>query len=107
MLPETEWIALQGADEYAPPSLAGEGFIHFSESAEQLLWVANALYSKRAGSWMVLVVDEERVRAPLRREGADGAVFPHLYGCLNVEAIERAVPFPRDDEGAFVLLSAL
>ncbi|MFF1354166.1 DUF952 domain-containing protein [Streptomyces sp. NPDC058297] len=82
-------------------TLAEEGFIHCS-LAHQLRGVADFLYGTYDGpdEIVVLVIDSERVPAPVRFEapepGADE--FPHIYGPLPVEAVTEV----RDWDGGRV-----
>jgi uncharacterized protein (DUF952 family) len=82
-------------------TLAEEGFIHCS-LAHQLQRVADFLYGAYDGpdELVVLVIDSERVPAPVRFEapepGADE--FPHIYGPLPVDAVTEV----RDWDGGRV-----
>jgi diamine N-acetyltransferase len=73
---------------YEPPSLAAEGFIHFS-TPRQVLRVAEERF-RGVDDLLLLIVDDDRLHAPLKYE--DG--FPHLYGPLNLDAVLAALPFP-------------
>ena len=88
-----EWEAARACRRYAPPSLAAEGFIHFSDAAQ----VARVAAARFAGveDVVLLCVPVDRLDAPLRYETSDAGAerFPHLYGPLDVEAVARAVPF--------------
>jgi uncharacterized protein (DUF952 family) len=97
-----EWEAARAAGRYAPPSLAQEGFIHFSD-ADQVVGVADARFSG-ARDLVLLCVPVDRLDAPLRYEGAEpgGERFPHLYGALDAGAVVRVVPFA-EAGGGFVL----
>jgi uncharacterized protein (DUF952 family) len=100
LIARDDWAAAQAAGAYAPPSLEAEGFIHFS-TREQLLRSAARFYAGR-DDLMVLVVDEQRVGPPVRYEPAHGELFPHVYGALNLDAVEEALPLRRDGD-AFVM----
>lgn len=103
------WKNAQTQGVYEAPSLAAQGFIHLSESVEQTLRVANAIYTGQTGL-VVLRVDPARLRAELRREPPDtsiparhyqGELFPHLYGPLNLDAVVGVIAFPPGPDGAF------
>ena len=73
----------QPADEpLIEPSLADEGFIHLSATAEQVTWVANRLY-RDVVDLVVLVLDEHLLTATVRYDPTPDGVFPHLYGPLD------------------------
>lgn len=78
-------------DEYAPASLALEGFIHFSTAAQLARTVARFFAGR--DDLLVVTVDEARVRAPIRFEPADGDEFPHVYGPLNLDAVVDVTPW--------------
>lgn len=92
----------RSSGRYEPPSLAVDGFIHFSD-VEQVVAVANAAFSGQ-GDLVLLCVATDRLEAPLNYECTDagGESFPHLYGALNVDAVVAVVPFVEGDDG-FVL----
>lgn len=71
---------------YAPDSLRLEGFIHFS-TEKQVDRTYNRFYQGMAMN--LLHVDESKLTAELKYEAADGELFPHLYGELNLDAIVK------------------
>lgn len=76
-------------------SLAEEGYIHCS-LRHQLAPVARALYGSRPEEDpVVLVIDTERLSAPVRFEAAEpgGEEFPHVYGPIPVGAVLRVEPW--------------
>lgn len=101
-------------EEFTSPSLAAEGFIHFSQE-HQILGVANNFY-KNAESPILLVVDVDKLTAELKFEPpvhpggiqpkagtiSEADLFPHLYGKLNKTAITNIIPMRRDDEGNYI-----
>jgi len=74
-------------------TLAEEGFIHAS-TAEQVPLVADAFY-RDAPDLVLLVIDTERVGAPIRYEQVPGQPdpYPHIYGPLNLDAVLATRPF--------------
>jgi uncharacterized protein (DUF952 family) len=95
------WELAQTHGEYRATSLASEGFIHLSED-RQWRGVANRFYSG-VRDLVLLAIDADRLRAEVRREPADGDVYPHLYGALNLDAVTGVFALPLDDEGAICL----
>lgn len=99
-----------GRDGYAPPSLASEGFIHCTATRELVLQVAADYYAGVAEPLVLLVIDPAKLVAPLRFEAPapiagggtkhleTGALFPHLYGALNLDAVVGAAPLARDGD---------
>jgi uncharacterized protein (DUF952 family) len=106
-----EWTDAQAKGEYTAPSLAVEGFIHFSTD-KQVLRVADAFYRGRS-DLVLLVVDESRLKSEVKWEAPAGPpaetisetdLFPHLYGPLNLHAVASVLDFPPDPAaGTFTL----
>ncbi|MCC6616891.1 MAG: DUF952 domain-containing protein [Anaerolineae bacterium] len=105
MAAQTDWERAQAEGSYQVGSLQTEGFIHFSTPV-QVARVANAIYAGRT-DLVLLVVDEAKLSAELKYEPPAGTyspsdeLFPHLYGPLNLDAVERVVPYLPDADGAF------
>ncbi len=91
LVAEEEWRRAEAAGAYAPATLDHEGFIHLSTS-DQLPRTAERFYAGRT-DLVVVTVREDRLRAPLRHEPADGEDFPHLYGPLNLDAVIDVKPW--------------
>jgi uncharacterized protein (DUF952 family) len=91
------WELARSSGRYDPPSLAVEGFIHFSD-VEQVVAVANAAFSGQ-DDLVLLCVAVDRLEAPLRYESSDagGESFPHVYGALNLDAVLAVMPLVEDD----------
>jgi uncharacterized protein (DUF952 family) len=86
------WQAAQQQDSYVHPSLSTEGFIHCSYR-HQVAETAQVHFKGQA-ELLLLRVDPTRLKAELKAEvSRSGAAFPHLYGPLNLDAVERACPF--------------
>ena len=63
--------------------------------------MANARFAA-AADLVLLCVAVDRLQAPLRYERGDPGsdeLFPHLYGPLDVDAVERVLPFPEGPNG--------
>lgn len=102
------WEAARGIGTYEMSTrgrtLQEEGFIHCS-LPHQLPAVAEMLYGagSRAGAGdqdlVVLVIDTERLTAPVRYEpGAPGGEeFPHIYGPVPVDAVVEVRPWQRKE----------
>lgn len=105
------WASAQKAGKYVAPSLAGEGFIHCSTSA-QAVPVAEKFYKGQTGL-VLLVIDPARLTFDLKWEppfdgapppGAPAAdLFPHVYGPINLEAVTQVLDFESDSNGRFHL----
>jgi uncharacterized protein (DUF952 family) len=95
-----EWSVAEAAGLYRGSSQdAADGFIHFS-TAEQ---IRESARKHRAGQadLVLVTVDAAKLGALLKWEPSrGGALFPHLYGALPVEAVVRVEPLPLGRDGA-------
>ena len=87
----------------APESLTSEGFVHCSYE-HQVLTPANERFAGRT-DLLLLVLVPDLIPHPLVVEDSygSGIEFPHIYGPIPVEAIERRVAFPPNHDGTFTL----
>ena len=107
----SDWHAAQTSRAYhistRDRTLADVGFIHASY-ARQVAGVANAYYAGVRGL-VLLVIDRQRVLAPVRDEHVSGTndAFPHIYGPLNLDAVVDVLPFEPAEDGTFSLPNQL
>ncbi|MBL7163382.1 MAG: DUF952 domain-containing protein [Anaerolineales bacterium] len=94
-----DWEEAKKVGEYRAASLESEGFIHCSRS-DQVLTVVNCFYAD-VPDLVLLWIDSQRVEVEIRWEPADGDVFPHLYGALNVEAVDVVKKLVPDSDGVY------
>jgi uncharacterized protein (DUF952 family) len=94
ILPATLWVdAQRNGVFYGSPVDIKDGFIHFS-TAEQAAETA-AKHFAGEPDLLLLHVDANRLGARLKWEPARrGALFPHLYGALDLTAVIRVDPLP-------------
>lgn len=88
-----EWEAAKDAGAYAGSAVdLADGYIHMS-TADQLAETARKHYAGRTGL-MLLTVDLAALgEAVVWEPSRGGALFPHIYGDLPVEAVTAAAPF--------------
>ena len=74
---------------YEADSLQLEGFIHTS-SITQVKAVLERYY-KDEENLLLLHIDEDRLKAPLKYELAPSVneMFPHVYGPVNLDAVVK------------------
>ncbi len=97
--PEELWRAAEVAGVFlgAPVDLA-DGYIHFS-TAEQVQETAGKHFRHQHGL-LLLAVEAARLGAALRYEPSrGGALFPHLYAPLPLDAVRWIAPLALDDAG--------
>lgn len=95
---ESDWQAAQEDGRYAVSTLgrtlAEEGFIHASR-ADQWQAVRGSFYADVDEPLVLLVIDTERLDAPVVEEPAvpgGDETFPHIYGVLDVDAVVNVLP---------------
>jgi uncharacterized protein (DUF952 family) len=96
---KADWSAALNAGAYSADSLATEGFIHCS-TTEQVARTANKFYAGQS-DLVLLHIDTDRLAAELRWEAADGDMFPHIYGPLNLDAVQAITDFTPAANGLF------
>lgn len=100
--PEALWREAEASGTFtgAPVDLA-DGFIHFS-TAEQVRETAAKHFAGQDGLLLV-AIDEARLGPALKYEvSRGGALFPHLFAPLDLEAVVWVKPLPLDAGGAHV-----
>ena len=89
-----------GRFEGAPVDLA-DGFIHFS-TASQLRETGDKHF-RGQNDLLLVTVDPDRLHdAPVYEPSRGGALFPHLYAPLPMEAVIRVEPLPMNSDGSHV-----
>lgn len=96
---KADWEAALSAGAYSAASLAAEGFIHCS-TVQQVARTANRFYAGQS-DLLLLHIDTDLLAADLRWEAADGDSFPHIYGPLNLDAVQAATDFAPGEGGIF------
>lgn len=82
------WASFDGKDYYQSPTFEQETFIHLSTS-EQVGGVLERYYAGQT-NLLKLHINPNKLTAELHYEQAtNNEFFPHLYGTLNKDAIER------------------
>lgn len=107
------WSEALERGEYRAESLETEGFIHCSTES-QVLPVAEKFYIGQRGL-LLLVIEPSLLTSALKWEApsggtpppgvADGDVFPHVYGPINLDAVVRVVDLEANSDGKYTLPS--
>ena len=106
ILTATDWEQAQRAGRFAgSDDDRRDGFIHFSDG-ETVLGTARKYFAGQSGL-MLLAVDPSRL-ADLRWERSrDDALFPHLYGPLDLDTVTQAERLPDDLDAADAIADLL
>ncbi len=90
-----------GSGVFAPESLQSEKFVHASP-ANQLTRIANKYYLEN-DTVHVAVVRKTKVTAPIKWEPATAGIYPHIYGELNMDSVEKVIPFYKGEDERFAI----
>ena len=95
----SEWHEAEHAGRYRGSAVdRKDGFIHFS-TAEQAPETASRWFAGQR-DLVLVAVDGDALGARLKWEPSrGGALFPHLYGDLELSAVLRVDPVPLDTSG--------
>jgi uncharacterized protein (DUF952 family) len=97
ILPASSWQDAQarGAFTGAPVDIA-DGYIHFS-TAQQVKETAAKHFAGQSDLVLLAIDTSQLASTELKWEvSRGGALFPHLYGMLDVSAVRWAKPLPWD-----------
>jgi uncharacterized protein (DUF952 family) len=101
--PHPLWERAEHAGEFAGASVDLEdGYIHFSTAA-QVRETADRHFRGQA-DLLLIAVEEKKLGKNLRYEPSrGGALFPHLYAALPLDAVAWVVPLPLAADGTHAL----
>lgn len=107
ILPAADWAAAQAAGVYQGSAHdARDGFIHFSTAAQAAETAAKHFAGQR--DLVLLAVDPASLGAALKWEPSrGGALFPHLYAPLPVDAVSAVHELPLGPDGRHIFPSRL
>jgi uncharacterized protein (DUF952 family) len=101
LVPGPYFEAQDPAEDYRPEAFEREGFIHTTDGDDELIVTANRHCLTDPRPYLVLVIDLEKVVAPVRLEDPR-RVYPHIYGPLNRDAIITIRVMRRQANGTFL-----
>ena len=101
------WKTAREDGFYRAESLTTEGFIHCSKP-DQVIKVANYLF-RGQHDLVLLGINERSLSSEVKYENCDGGetLFPHIYGPIEVHAVERTWDFEPGPDGCFTLVPEL
>lgn len=99
------WEAAHQSGAYQADTLDSEGFIHCS-TPNQVLQVAN-LFFQESSDLLLLWINLRQLKSPVKWEAVADQVFPHVYGPINLDAVEKVSIFSSDSDGVFRSLPGL
>jgi uncharacterized protein (DUF952 family) len=95
----TEWAEAERAGVYRGSAVdLRDGFIHFSTAEQAPETAARHFAGQR--DLVLVAVDANALGERLKWEPSrGGALFPHLYGDLDLQAVRKVEPLPLDAAG--------
>lgn len=108
------WEKAKLNNEYKSDTLEREGFIHCSTKS-QIATIANTFY-RDYEQLIVLAINPDKLLAEVKWESPvhpnpnvahnidETATFPHVYGSINLEAVEKIIDLCKNDQGFFETL---
>jgi uncharacterized protein (DUF952 family) len=90
-----EWELAKQQGSYEAPSLKSEGFIHCSEE-DQVQGVLERYFAGKK-DLVKLTIDTDKLTSRYVQEWSNGSqdTFPHVYGPINLEAINNVEEIER------------
>jgi uncharacterized protein (DUF952 family) len=105
LAPAARWHAWPNNQPYLPAEYEADRFIHCTAGDALMVAVANRFYRATAGDYVLLVIDPARLTAPLKWEPSSddlAALFPHIYGPIDREAVLEVRAVLRAADGEFL-----
>jgi len=107
LAPATRWYSWPTDKPYLPAEYDREGFIHCTSGDELMIKVANRFYRNVPGDYVLLVINPDKLEnpaSPVKWESATefDALFPHIYGAIDRNAVVEVRRVQRADDGTFV-----
>jgi uncharacterized protein (DUF952 family) len=101
------WERASAGGAYRTESLPAEGFIHCS-TRDQLIKVANLRFRGQQGL-VLLAINAEKVTPRIVYENLEGGeeLYPHIYGEIDLEAVEQVASFTPNTDGYFAFPKGL
>lgn len=96
------WEERKKKECWGKRNLEAEGFIHCSTI--EYFWRVAPNFKDVKEEMVILCIDENKLVSEVRYEDGDncGRCYPHVYGLINNSAVEKVLPFLRDDKGNYV-----
>ncbi len=80
------WEKVQYNEFYENESLKSVGFIHAC-TEDQIAFVLKTHFNGKSGL-LILKLNTEKLKSKIKYEAADGYTFPHIFGPIEISAVE-------------------
>ncbi len=102
IISKSEWQRAETAGVFKGVAIdLTDGYIHFSTVAQAAETAAKHFAGKT--DLLLITVNPDALTQSLKWEPSrGGALFPHLYGDMNLDAVEGKEPLPLNADGAHI-----
>ena len=96
-----EWDIIKNEKQFYSKDYKKQGFIHCSKP-NQTIWVLNKHF-RNTKSVILVCIDEKKLNSKIIDEDLNnkGEKFPHIYGSINNDSIEKIIQIEPDSNGLF------
>jgi acetolactate synthase-1/2/3 large subunit len=101
LVAEESWTALAPGADYAPASLAAEGFVHCTDGVDGLRASGDRFYRDDPRPFLIASIDLALLDGEWRYDDEERR-FPHVYRPIPRDAVIRLVPARRTEDGSFL-----
>lgn len=102
IISKSEWQRAETAGVFKGAAIdLTDGYIHFSTAA-QAAETAAKHFAGKADLLLITVNPDELAQSLKWEPSRGGALFPHLYGDLNMGAVEDKTALPLNADGAHI-----
>jgi uncharacterized protein (DUF952 family) len=95
------WRSQSGGAEYLPEAFPLDGFIHCTDGEQEVLAAGNRHCLGDPRPYCLLSIATSRLTSPVRYDD-ERLIFPHIYGPLNIGAVDEVRSVIRAADGTFV-----
>lgn len=102
IISKSEWQSAEAAGVFKGVAIdLSDGYIHFSTAAQAAETAAKHFAGKT--DLLLITINPDALTQSLKWEmSRGGALFPHLYGDLNMDAVENKTALQLDSEGMHI-----
>lgn len=101
LAPRAWFDSTDPAQPYTPEAFDRDGFVHCTDSLDELIAVGNRYYRDDARPFVALLIDVDALSSPVRYDD-EARLYPHIYGPVDRSAIIAVRTVRRADGGAFI-----
>lgn len=99
IIPKTSWRTASSEGEFAPDTLASQGYIRCIPD-NKLENYANTQFNG-VDELLLIVIDPLRIQVPIKRETIKDVQYALIYGSLKLDAIIEKIDLTRDNKNKF------